>query len=67
MSLQGSGISHQPNCILREGGELGERKAKSRSREAALRIFESLVTEARNNPEGFLYESVNSPFLTKLV
>ena len=67
MSLQGSGVSHQPNCILREGGEQGETKAKSRSPEAVLRIFESLVTEARNNPEGFFHESVNSPFLTKLV
>lgn len=42
-------VSHQPLCSLREWGKHREREAESRSPEMVLRIFGSLVTEARNN------------------
>lgn len=65
-----------PPCFLL--GELSrsawvdhrEREAESKSWGAVLRAFESLVTEARNNPDfslSLFYESIHIPFLPKLV
>lgn len=65
----GSHISCQPTCSLRvrrmqrEGG-------RGQSQEAVLRTFRSPVTEARNNSNlslGLFYETINIPFLPKLV